>query len=66
MPAITINGETRTVSSDTVDELLRECEIVPQGIAIEVNRVIIPRSTYAEHRLGDGDVIEIVQFVGGG
>jgi thiamine biosynthesis protein ThiS len=36
------------------------------GIAVERNREIVPKSTYGLTRLGEGDRIEIVQFVGGG
>ncbi|MBW3084273.1 hypothetical protein KEM60_00460 [Austwickia sp. TVS 96-490-7B] len=35
-------------------------------VAVEVNGDVVPRSTYAERVLGDGDRVEIVQFVGGG
>ena len=35
-------------------------------VAIERNLEIVPRSTFADVTLGNGDRIEIVQFVGGG
>jgi len=35
-------------------------------VAVERNREIVPKSTYATVRLAEGDRIEIVQFVGGG
>jgi thiazole synthase len=38
----------------------------PAKIAVERNLEIVPRSSYAEVRVGDGDRIEIVHFIGGG
>ena len=35
-------------------------------IAMEVNEEIIPKAKYGEVTLKDGDVVEIVSFVGGG
>ena len=35
-------------------------------VAVELNRGIVPREQWAETSLGDGDHLEIVQFVGGG
>jgi len=64
---VTLNGESRSFTTETtVSELL--AEIAPQGgrCAVEINRSIVPRSSHSEHALRDGDVIEIVTFVGGG
>ena len=35
-------------------------------IAVERNGEIVPRNRYGETLLADGDVLEIVSFVGGG
>ena len=35
-------------------------------VAAEVNGEIVVRAKHAEHQLADGDVIELVHFVGGG
>jgi sulfur carrier protein len=35
-------------------------------VAVERNLEIVPRSTYADTALADGDRIEIVTFIGGG
>jgi len=35
-------------------------------VAVERNREIVPKSTFARVVLSDGDALEIVQFVGGG
>ena len=35
-------------------------------VAVEINCDVIPRDRYIEQTLRAGDVVEIVQFVGGG
>ncbi len=35
-------------------------------VAVECNGEIVPRATYAERVLADGDHLEIVHFMGGG
>jgi thiazole synthase len=35
-------------------------------VAVERNQDVVPRRTWAEAKLGDGDKVEIVAFVGGG
>ncbi len=64
--ALTVNGEPRKSSAATIAALVRELELNPEKVAVERNGVIVPRSTLAEAPLADGDVLEIVTFVGGG
>jgi sulfur carrier protein len=62
-----INGEDRdNISAQTVQELLEELKITVGRVAVEVNMVIVRRTEYDQFRLSDGDVVEIVNFVGGG
>jgi len=62
-----INGEDRdNISAQTVQELLDELKITVGRVAVEVNMTIVRRTEYEQFRLNDGDVIEIVNFVGGG
>ena len=63
---VTVNGETRRTSASTVAALVRELDLDPAKVAVERNGTIAPRSTLAEVALGEGDVLEIVHFVGGG
>lgn len=63
---ITLNGETRRTSAETIAALVRELELEPAKVAVERNREIVPRSTLDAAPLDDGDVLEIVHFVGGG
>ena len=64
--SLTVNGESRRTSSATIAALVRELELKPEKVAVERNGVIVPRSTLGEAPLADGDVLEIVTFVGGG
>lgn len=62
-----INGEPRELADGaTVTALLAALDLDPRRLGVERNREILPKSIYAETCLADGDVIEIVHFVGGG
>ena len=50
----------------TVADLLRALEMHAKPVAVEVNRDIVPRQQHAQHKLGEGDQIEVVSLVGGG
>jgi thiamine biosynthesis protein ThiS len=64
---IRLNGAPREIpAGGTVADLLRELNLPVPGVAVEVNRTVVPRDRHAETRLRDGDRVEIVQFVGGG
>lgn len=63
---LTINGEPRRSSAATIAALVGELGLKPEKVAVERNGLIVPRSTLAEAALADGDVLEIVHFVGGG
>lgn len=67
MIAITVNGETRRVPENTsLAHLVRMLELDPAKVAVECNRHIVPRSTLETVTLSEGDILEIVHFVGGG
>jgi thiazole synthase len=65
--AITLNGEPRRVAVPaTVASLLGDLGLDAAKVAVERNLAIVPRSTYAQVPLADGDGLEVVHFVGGG
>jgi thiazole synthase len=65
--SLTLNGEARRfVSGGSVADLVRDIGLDPAKVAVERNLEIVPRSTLGDVRLADGDVLEIVHFVGGG
>ena len=65
--SLTVNGEPlRIVAGATIADLVRSLELNAAKVAVERNGEIAPRSTLADVALRDGDVLEIVHFVGGG
>jgi thiazole synthase len=64
---VIINGEHRRVPAGTsLAQLIAEVGLDPQRVAVERNLEIVPRSTFGEVIVEDGDAYEIVHFVGGG
>lgn len=64
---ITVNGkETEVKLPVTAEEYLTESGYRISRIAVELNGEILPKRFYAETVLKDGDVLEVVSFVGGG
>jgi sulfur carrier protein len=64
---VTINGETREVPRVmTITELLVHLGLTEGPVAVELNRLIVPRAEHGEKKIADGDVLEIVHMVGGG
>lgn len=63
---ICINGEKIEKEEIQLSSYLEENKINPQRIAVELNGEILPKSKYGDTVLKDGDIIEIVNFVGGG
>ena len=64
---VRLNGEPReVVDGATVADLLETIGIGKRRVAVELNREIVTRDAYAMTRIRGGDVIEVVQFVGGG
>ena len=45
---------------------LIETPLDPRKVAVERNLAIVPRATFGEVRVEDGDAFEVVHFVGGG
>ena len=64
---VTINGENRDVKEGlTVLALLEDLELQPEAMVVQRNENVIERSDFATIQLDEGDVIELVRFVGGG
>ena len=62
-----MNGEPRSISAaSSIAAMLREIGIDPARVAVERNLEVVPRSTFDEVAVQEGDVFEIVHFVGGG
>lgn len=63
---IIVNGESRTIASQTISQLLQELGYTSTRIAVEYNDTIIMPEDYEGIHLSPADRLEIVCFVGGG
>ena len=64
---VIINGEHRRVPAGTsLAQMIAEVGLDPLRVAVERNLEIVPRSTFGQVMVEDGDAYEIVHFVGGG
>lgn len=64
---LTVNGETRELpEGHTVRDLIDALGLTGRAVAIEVNRMLVPKRLHDATALHDGDVVEAVTLVGGG
>ncbi|MBR5509074.1 MAG: sulfur carrier protein ThiS [Lachnospiraceae bacterium] len=63
---IKINGKIVKVQGMTLSAYLVQEGYQPARLAVECNGEIVPKAAYDTKVLQDGDVLEIVSFVGGG
>lgn len=63
---VKINGTAADLAGQTVAQYLAQAGWDAVRLAVERNGDIVPRARYGETVLEDGDVLEIVRFVGGG
>ena len=64
---ITLNGDPYELERPlTLDHLLAKLEIDPRRVAVEHNLVVVKRAAYDSTLVGEGDQVEVVNFVGGG
>ena len=64
---ICINGQWQDdCESSTVAALLETLKLEPRRVAVERNKLLVPRAQFGQTNLADNDVLEIVTLVGGG
>lgn len=64
---VIVNGNQQRINpASSLQDLLESLKVTQGRIAVELNGEIIPKSTFEQQRLNDGDKIEIVQAIGGG
>lgn len=67
MVVIRLNGKSHDLQARTnVTGLLASLNINPRQVAVAVNGEVVPRDTWADAKVGEGDAVEIVRAVGGG
>ncbi len=65
--SITLNGEPYALDAGTsVAGLVEALKMRPARVAVEINREVVPKASYAATELRAGDQVEIINFVGGG
>ena len=63
---ITVNGQPRQVAAgSTIADLIAHSKLAPDKVAVEVNRRLVKSADYGRE-VAEGDVVELVTFVGGG
>jgi len=63
---VKINGKPEDIAGKKLSEYLIENGYNLKRIAVEICGDIVPKTMYAETIIKDGDIIEVVSFVGGG
>ena len=63
---VKVNGAAVEAAGQTLSEYLTGTNHDPKRIAVEINEQIVPKNQYDTTIIEDGDIIEIVSFVGGG
>jgi thiamine biosynthesis protein ThiS len=64
---LVINGERREFPDDaTVAAVLEHFAVDAARAVVELNREIVPREKYDATPVAEGDVLELVEIVGGG
>ena len=64
---ITVNGKQISLTSKmSVADYLEQNNYQIKRIAVELNEEILPKYSYSDTMLKDGDLLEVVTFVGGG
>jgi sulfur carrier protein len=64
---VQLNGEAQRVPADLdLESLLRYLGHQPRLVVVEYNGAILPRALWADQKVGESDVLEVVTIVGGG
>jgi sulfur carrier protein len=64
---IICNGEERIVDENTrLADLLRDLHLDVETLVVEYNGRILSREEHKNPILAEGDVLELIRFVGGG
>ena len=61
-----INGCEQAANGKSIVDIINEMNIDIRTIAVELNEEIVSKADYDKTIVKDGDVLEVVSFVGGG
>ena len=63
---VKINGNDIAAAGKTVADYLQSANYDVRTIVVEINEEIVDKTKYNEIVIQDGDIIEIISFMGGG
>jgi sulfur carrier protein len=64
---VMINGRDHSFpSAPSVDDLVSSLVAARRGVAVAVNGTVVPRSSWTEVALADGDTVEVLTAAQGG
>lgn len=63
---ITINGKPEELQADTIMDVLKQKDIDPHMVAVELNAHIVERDQLASTHVQEGDALEFLFYMGGG
>lgn len=63
---VRVNGKEFDIAETNVNEYLLNSGYDINRVAVEINGEILPKLQYENTILKDGDIVEVVSFVGGG
>lgn len=63
---IHINGHRDTCPPGTIADLVAGKGLAPETLVVELNGSIVRQEEWPAIRLKDGDILELLSFVGGG
>ena len=66
MTQVIINGESKTVNTKNIVELLNAFDYQSEKVAVAINGEFVPRSNYESQNLNENDSIEVLSAVQGG
>ncbi|HOJ51841.1 MAG TPA: sulfur carrier protein ThiS [Syntrophales bacterium] len=68
MAKVRINGREVKLGEkvQTVLDLILAQGLLPEDVVIEHNGKVLPRADWGKTKVGEGDKLEILSFVGGG
>ncbi len=67
MIAVTVNGKEETIKEGmTITKLLKEQEVDPHMVSVELNLQIVEREKFSKTVIREGDKVEFLYFMGGG
>lgn len=66
MARLTVNGVAKELGAADLLAAVKELGFEPKNVVAELNRAIVEREKWEHTTLRDGDILELISFVGGG